>query len=247
MTGDDRELAASSGAYALHALDGQGQQDFEALLERSPGLRDEVTELSDTAVELGLAVAPENPSAALRASLLDAIATTPQLPRDADAGADLEPERPLAPVTSLAWYRRPMGALLAAAAAVLLVAGGAVGTGIAQSISSAAQMTAIATSSDAHHVVVKVAGGGSAEVVWSDRMKRSGLQLSGLPALDIGRTYQLWYIDGSGARSAGMTPASGDVALAGAMRHGDMIGITVEPAGGSTKPTTTPIMTLATA
>jgi anti-sigma-K factor RskA len=236
---DDRELAASSGAYALDALGADEAQDFEALLQRSPGLRAEVTELTDTAVELGLAVAPEAPPADLRARVLAGIATTPQLAETVD---DVR----VAPVTPIAWYRRPAGALAAAAAAVVLAAGGAVGAGIAQSTAAASRVAAIAAAPDAEHATARIAGGGTARVVWSDRLARSGVELDALPALGLDRTYQFWYIDGSHARSAGTSPAVGDVVLTGALHRGDVIGITVEPAGGSSAPTSAPILTVPT-
>jgi anti-sigma-K factor RskA len=250
MNDDDRELAAASGAYSLHALDGQEERDFEALLARSPGLRDEVTELTDTAVELALAVGEEQPPADLRARILDATASLPQLPpeeRTLDSAADPPAAAPPAPVTPLAWYRRPAGALTAAAAAVVLVAGGALGAGIAQNAVPASQLAAIAAAPDAQHVTIRMADGATARAVWSDGLARSALQLDGLPALPLDRTYQLWYIHGSAARSAGLAVASGDVTLTGAMRHGDTIGVTVEPAGGSRTPTSAPMLTLPTA
>ena len=58
-------------------------------------------------------------------------------------------------------------------------------------------------------------------------------------------TYELWYIDDSGATPAGtFDPArDGDafVVLDGEFAPGLVVGITVEPAGGSPAPTTEPI------
>ncbi|MGV8969891.1 MAG: anti-sigma factor [Microbacteriaceae bacterium] len=76
----DAELAQLSGAYALNALSADEAQEFERYLEHNSELRWEVTELADTAVELGLATAPVEPPASLKASILDQIARTPQLP-----------------------------------------------------------------------------------------------------------------------------------------------------------------------
>ena len=47
----------------------------------------------------------------------------------------------------------------------------------------------------------------------------------------------------SGARSAGLMAGPSTV-LAAAVVPGDRIGITVEPAGGTSKPTTTPVAVL---
>lgn len=236
-TPDDRELASASGAYALDALDGQEARDFQRLLDRSPGLRAEVTELTDTAVELALAVPAEAPSADLRSRILAAVARTEQLPA----------AETVAPVTPLAWYRRPVGSLAAAAAAVVLVAGGALGAGIAQSAVPASQAAAIAAAPDARHATVEIANGGTARAVWSGDLGRAAVDLHGLPDLSLDRTYQLWYIHGSTARSAGLATASGDVVLAGTMHAGDAIGITVEPTGGSRTPTTSPVVVVPTA
>ena len=69
-----------SGAYALHALDADDTATFEAHLAESEWARIEAAELSDTAVALGLAVAPVQPSAAVKANLMSLLASTPQLP-----------------------------------------------------------------------------------------------------------------------------------------------------------------------
>jgi anti-sigma-K factor RskA len=68
----------------------------------------------------------------------------------------------------------------------------------------------------------------------------------GLPPLPPGKVYQLWFIGPPTVRSAGLLPAAqagqaGPVLASGLVR-GDEIGLTVEPAGGTRKPTTTPIL-----
>ncbi|MDJ0338203.1 anti-sigma factor [Cryobacterium sp. PH31-O1] len=69
-----------AGAYALHALDAEDTAAFEAYLAASERARIEAAELNDTAVALGLAVAPVQPSGALKANLMSLLASTPQLP-----------------------------------------------------------------------------------------------------------------------------------------------------------------------
>ena len=70
-----------AGAYALHALDAEESAAFEAYLTGSERARIEVVELTDTAVALGLAVAPVQPSATLKSNLMSLLSSTPQLPR----------------------------------------------------------------------------------------------------------------------------------------------------------------------
>lgn len=68
-----------------------------------------------------------------------------------------------------------------------------------------------------------------------------------MTALPSGKTYQLWYINGSSIKSAGTVQAtSNDVTqvLQGDLKQGDTVGVTVEPAGGSRQPTTKPIVAI---
>jgi anti-sigma-K factor RskA len=64
--------------------------------------------------------------------------------------------------------------------------------------------------------------------------------LSTAPA---GKTYEAWVIRGSAALPAGVFKGGGTVelTLTQTAKPGDKIAVTVEPAGGSKKPTTTPI------
>src|SRR4051794_17955273 len=78
MTPSD-ELQNAAGAYALNAMSDAERAEFETVLAGSEQLRSEVTELMDTAVALGASVEPVDPPASLRASILDAVAKTPQL------------------------------------------------------------------------------------------------------------------------------------------------------------------------
>ncbi|TFD66771.1 anti-sigma factor domain-containing protein [Cryobacterium ruanii] len=77
---NDAHPSDLAGAYALHALDAQDTAAFEAHLIESERARIEAAELNDTAVALGLAVAPVQPSASLKVNLMALLASTPQLP-----------------------------------------------------------------------------------------------------------------------------------------------------------------------
>ena len=87
--------------------------------------------------------------------------------------------------------------------------------------------------------------------MWSNELSRSAILVEPLPALPVDRQYQLWYIDGSGARPAGTfdAPLGADAwqVLEGTMRVGDTVGVTVEPRGGSEAPTTDPIVVIESA
>ena len=273
---DREELHLLSGAYALNALDGEEKARFEAYLLTSEEARAEVASLSDTAVLIGLSTDSVAPPTDLRARLMAQIAETPQLaPLPASRAtlsavpaastqqqdASSEAIRTASLGTSRAatkaasrWYSRPASILVAAAAAVALFVGGNfLGLSAAnQSQQQAAAISAIVSASDSQKVQADVSGGGKATFVWSVGLAQSAVVIDKLPALADGKTYQLWYIDkASKATSAGTFSAapSGTTVkvLSGAMTAGDTLGITVEPSGGSTRPTTAPIVAVPSA
>jgi hypothetical protein len=108
-----------------------------------------------------------------------------------------------------------------------------------------ARATAIArvvTAPDAHVEIARTSAGGSVTVVTSAALREAVVSASGMASLPSSRVYQVWVMSPSGARSAGLM--HGSSLLASAVRPGDRIGITVEPAGGTARPTTTPVAVL---
>ncbi|RFA13802.1 hypothetical protein B7R22_11985 [Subtercola boreus] len=155
------------------------------------------------------------------------------------------------------WFSRPVGALVAAAAAVaIFVGGGAVATQFLQNNSSsssqqasASSLAAIYAASDVQTAHSTITGGGEATVLWSATVGKAAVVAQGMPSLPAGKTYEAWYINGTTVTPAGTFTPGGDATtwhvLTGSMRTGDVVGVTVEPAGGSQAPTTTPILTVA--
>jgi anti-sigma-K factor RskA len=263
-----------SGAYALDAVTPEEAADIHRAMAASEDLRSEVAELSDTAVLLGLSVAPAEPSPDLRRRLLAAIETTPQLP-PLEEGESVEeapqrsaphlaPPQPSAPGRAIpvgagsrprgrrdrSWTRRP-GALLAAvaAAAVLLFGAGVLVDNLVRPSSSSTQAVSwsqIRSASDVQHRSAPVAGGGTVEVYWSAKLGASAvvMQGAGTPA---GKSLQLWRMEGGKATSAGLwrPPAGQDhQVIRGAMHKGQTFGVTVEPPGGSPQPTSNPVVAI---
>ena len=110
--GSANNPADLAGAYALHALSAEEAAEYERYLLRSEEARIEAAELSDTAVALGLATAPVQPSSALKASLMAQLASTPQLaPLDTPA----QPNDPVLP-TDASPVVAPVAAVPVAAA-----------------------------------------------------------------------------------------------------------------------------------
>jgi anti-sigma-K factor RskA len=246
MTAVRHDLASSSGAYVLHSLEPAEVEQFERVLAGSPELRDEVTELSDTAVELGLALRPIRPDADLRARILAEIAVTPQ--RNGLVAVDPLPESAPSRIRRRTARRRWLPR------ATALVAGVAAAVGLVFAI---AQVTtpvpptsdgpvAVGSAADAQIAHIPVDGGGMLTVEWSHRLRRSVVTGDGLPSLAGDRTYQLWYIDGKIAHPAGVFDGRSGIELSGRMAEGDTIGMTVEPKGGASAPSMVPIASVAT-
>ena len=270
MTEDDKSKSADSGAYVLNALSDTERGEFEANMASSEQLRNEVTELTDTAVLLGLAATPVTPTPELRDSIMSKIAATPQLPRDISPVRELRavpadeaesaspseaPPAALSNVVKLSWYRRPASILTAAAAAIVVIIGGFFGAGlIGQNVHAQQQADALAainSAPDSQHAAAKVSTGGHATLVWSASLGKSAIIVNGLKPLASGKTYEAWYIDPKGTPTpAGLFEQSGSRTwrvLDGTMAAGDVVGVTVEPDGGSSKPTTTPILAIPSA
>jgi anti-sigma-K factor RskA len=117
-----------------------------------------------------------------------------------------------------------------------------------------AEIAALLSAPDALVASAATAAGGTATVVASQRAAAMVFTSVGLPRLPPTSVYELWFIGAGGARPAGLVPAA-PPALPGADRGtppllapglsgGDAIGVTVEPAGGSAAPTSTPIVVL---
>jgi anti-sigma-K factor RskA len=255
--------SAGSGSYVLNAMDESERQEFETQLAGSEELRNEVTELTDTAVLLGLAARQITPSPALKQNIMARLSQTPQLERE-----EVAPVRTLQAVPLIAadpvalplkaqvrWFQRPALGIVAAAAAVVLIAGGVIGTNVAiqssQSSQEASALASIETASDAQRAQASVSTGGTATLVWSLHLKKSALIGKGLKVLPSGKTYELWYINAQGKpTAAGLFDSNGKSSvhvLNGHMTQGDTVGVTVEPAGGSKAPTTKPVVAIASA
>jgi len=152
---------------------------------------------------------------------------------------------------SSSWLRSPR--LIGAVAAASVAA--AVGLGITQ-VSTQHQLdSAQATSAaiakvldapDARIEATPATVGGAVTVVVSALQREAVVTTSGMPSLSSSRVYQVWVMSSSGARSVGLLSSADHTGqlLASGVRSGDQIGITVEPSGGATRPTTTPVATV---
>jgi len=151
------------------------------------------------------------------------------------------------------WFRRPALAIASVAAAVAIIAGGVsvvTNFGADQNPSvSASALEQLTLASDKQEIVTDIEGGGSATLMYSEKLGSSAISMDGTGDLSLDAVYQLWYIGDDGPRSAGVMPSDAEGGswqlLEGEMHAGDVVGVTVEPKGGSEQPTTSPIVVIA--
>lgn len=226
------DIHALSGAYALDALDAEERADFERHLADCPACRAEVDSLREAAAELAV-LTEVAPPASLRARVLADVATV----------------RPLPPVVARRGRGRRWMPLLAAAAAVVLVGGGLAWQPWRDDNRPPAlsAVERVAQAPDAQRIRTDVPGGGSVTIYRSSAQKRVAIVAENLPDPPKGHVYEMWLQDDQGAmKPAGLIPSGGaaaEMVLSGASATAATgAGMTVEPAGGSSAPTTDPLM-----
>jgi anti-sigma factor RsiW len=259
------DLHELTGAYALDALDGSEYERFVRHLRRCQACLTEVRGMREVATSLAVAASAETP-AGLRERVLLLASQTRQLPPELTRHARRRwslrgwlSRQPWLSGPWLTWMPRlaTVTAVIAIAAAVVL--------GItlsdteqqlnnqrSQNAATAAQsaaVNAVLSAPDAQTVVGSVKTGGTTTVVLSAIRHELVVSTSGLAALPSGKVYELWLITPAAvAHRAGLLPAavSGRTApvLATGLAAGDVLGMTVEPAGGTSQPTPPVILEL---
>ncbi|MEU6727083.1 anti-sigma factor [Nonomuraea wenchangensis] len=108
------------------------------------------------------------------------------------------------------------------------------------------QVAALLAASDARTLRSPVASGGTATLVVSRSAARLLFTASGLPALPESRGYELWLMGPGGPRPAGLLGRAENGVTAPVvvtpLRGDERVALTVEPARGSPRPTTDPIL-----
>lgn len=234
------EIHSLAGPYVLHALDEAERETFVQHLRGCETCAAEVAELSETVARLAEDTWSVPPPG-MREQVLAAVRRTRQVP----------PARPVRDRRSAParWWRHP--AALATAACLLVAA--LVGGGVfavqeqrlrqERAVAQAAQQElartqAVLTAPDAMVRTADVAGGGKVTVVASPSRDAAVVLLAThSPGAD--RAYQFWLMEGATPHSAGVLAAGQSTAthLVDGVKAADMLGVTVEPAGGSTSPT----------
>ncbi len=224
------DIHALSGAYAVDAVDDIERAMFERHLAQCASCRAEV----DSLREAGALIAETSavtPPEALRGRVL----------------AGIEAIRPLPPVLDsiserARSNRRRFPALVAAAAALIVVGG--VGATVwhpwetgQDPVVSADPAAHLTDAPDVESYTSSFGQSGELTVLRSKARNEALLSTDGLHALPDDQTYELWLIHDKTMVKAGLMDADAQsVLLEGDPATATGFGITIEPAGGSTEP-----------
>jgi anti-sigma-K factor RskA len=188
--------------------------EFEEHLATCERCREELAQLSIVAAELAFAAEPVSPPPGLRARILEAA----------------QAERPNVVPLRPRWLY-PVAAVAAVAACA------AVGLGV-WNISLHDQL-----SSANHQALTRVPVAGVPGTLVVSSSGSAALLVSRIAPAPSGKTYEAWILQGKKATPAGLFRASRGsafVPITGKVPQGGRVAVTVEPAGGSPQPTTTP-------
>ena len=241
------DLHLLSGVYVLDALDSDPERHrFERHLGRCQNCSAEVRGLREVTTRLAMA-AELPPPPALHGRVFAAVQRTRQFPPAADA-----PPRPgRVRGRYSGWLPRLALAVAAAGVAAAIVLATILAStqhrlGVAQAENRA--IARVLAAPDARALSRSTSTGGTATVIVSPSQRELIVTTAGLRSLPASKVYEAWLINPRRTRPAGLLPApSGGRTrplLATGLMPGDELGLTVEPAGGTAKPTTTPILVI---
>ncbi|MGW1727247.1 anti-sigma factor [Streptomyces sp. NPDC002306] len=251
---DPHSLAAP---YALDALEPAERARFARHLAGCDQCAAEVRALTEDAVKLAWSTAAPPPPA-MRERVLAAVRTTPQLPVvEREHAAQLPPHvwgvQP-PPARMRAPRPRPLFvpfATATAAAALVVASLFAVQADRAQDQLNAERAQAreiahVLAAPDARATTDRDAQGRSIGVVASAEEGRAVVTLSGYGGLSQGRVRQLWLMrPDAQPRSLGLFDGDTPLVTSGLDRSATSLAVTVEPGGGSVRPTSQPVVQLA--
>jgi anti-sigma-K factor RskA len=219
------------GSYVLRALPDDEHERFEAHLATCEQCRRDVADLQIAADTLPLAAVQVAPPAELRERIMAVVRSEAELLGAADARAD-EPAPAKRRERRRWWALRPLPAVgLATAVLAVAVLAGVLITGDDDTRTVQAKVT--------------LASAPSARASLEVNGSEGKLKVSNFPPAGSDRVYEAWRMRGGKPVPAGLFRVGGDgnasLAIEEPLKSGDQVLVTVEPGGGSTRPTSMPI------
>jgi len=238
---DDRSFDDLKDAYVLGALPDDERAAVEAYLALHPVRQAEVDDLLGVASLLALAPPEQDPPADLRRRLMGVVESEAVVPR--------VPQRRPAP----SWLDRFGGLrnLALGAAAALVVGLLSWNVLLQEDVQELRGQVEEARSASEAQETREIALGGS----WAEQGARAEvtalkddraiLVVEDMPSIPEDRTGQVWVIHDDKPLPSGLLDPSGNMAataITTPLRGADAIAVTIEPAGGSDKPTSDPVL-----
>ena len=226
-------------AYVLGALPEKERREVEEYLAQHPERQAEVDELGAFAGLLALSPQEHEPSPELRQSIMSVVESEAR-----SSSARSEPRfAGLREVFSL----QNLGLAAAAVLVIGLFSWNILLQGEIRDLQG--RVANLQETPQSRMVALKGTGDapqqGHAEVMILDD-DRAVLMAEDMPRAPEGRTYQIWVIEGDVPKPGGLFEPRGESVAAVVEKpldEGDVIAVTIEPAGGSQQPTTDPLMT----
>ncbi|MGH8792395.1 MAG: anti-sigma factor [Stackebrandtia sp.] len=222
-------------AYVLDAVDDAERKEVERHLSECDECAEEVFELRAATARLA-DVAVAEPPDGMREAVMLRVRRTRQ-----DPPAEGSPQDVLQPKRIRPWRRVVAEAALAI---VMALAGGTATYAVMQQRlpdenSRSEQIAAVLTADDARVAAQEAEGGGTVAVVFSPSLDQAVVTASELAHIGAQRSYQFWLVSDDVPESAGVMAAGERSATMLVSDVGDagLVGVTVEPAGGSPGPT----------
>lgn len=239
--------------YAMNALSEQERELVESYLAEHPEARSQIEELNDAVSALPLGISPIEPSGHVKEALMarvtaEAKAKTPSLSREQSSRRENRVQS-FFQVLSLG---AAVAAILWAIVLNLQIARlqeevATLNQQVANQSQSLQQLIdSLPSSSDVITVSLKgtdIQPRAQGELIADPGSQSAVLVITGLPALEAGRTYQVWLINGGTPVSAGLLTIDehgrGMVIVTSEESIGSFnaLGISIEPEGGSQQPT----------
>ncbi len=226
-------------AYVLDALPEEERREFEEYLAAHPERQAEIDELNAVAGLLALSPEEHEPPPELRRKVLDAVGVEAVRPHDSRRSV-------------FAWIGEVLGPRnLALAAATVLVIGlfswSVLLRGEVQDLQGRVQSL---QNQPQDPQMVELGGAGTEQGARANVVTLEGdravLVVEDMPPVPEGKTYQIWVIEDEVPKPSGLFKPKQD-SVAAVVEHplggGDVIAVTVEPEGGSPKPTSEPMLT----
>ncbi|MFE0371588.1 anti-sigma factor [Streptomyces tendae] len=231
--------------YALDALEGAERARFERHLEGCARCAAEVRALSEDAVRLARSTATPAPPA-LRERVLSAVRTTAQELAPARGPLPRRSAGPVRPRLLLVPFATVTAAAALVVAALFAVRAHQTQDELDTARDRAREIAHVLAAPDARTTRTADARGRGAAVVASVSRGRAVVTLSGYGEPPGDRVRQLWLMrPGAEPRSLGLFDGDTPLIASGLGRFATSLAVTVEPDGGSDRPTSEPVVQLA--